>query len=116
MGQMSKIRVSGYALALGALLAAGGAAQADETGIAGIHSWVKMGRKTCFADHFHSGNGTGATRRQAERQAIQSWVDFTAWEYGSSWGHFSLAASKTVNCERTDSWACFVEARPCRRY
>lgn len=104
-------------LVMGVLLGAAGSAQADdETGIAGIHSWVKMGRKTCLADHFHTGNGTGATRTQAERQAIQSWVDFTAWEYGSAWGRYTIAASKKMSCEQSGGWSCFLEARPCRPF
>jgi hypothetical protein len=114
---MTKQGVSGLVLALGVLLATAGMAwPEEETGIAGIHSWVRMGRRTCLADHFHNGNGNGATRAQAERAAIQSWVDFTAWEYGGSWGRYSLAASKKMTCERSDSWTCFLEARPCRGY
>jgi hypothetical protein len=102
---------------LGVLLSTMGAARADdETGIAEIHTWVKMGRKTCLLDHFHSGTGNGATRAQAERQAVQAWADFTAWEYGISWGRYSIAASKKMSCERTGSWSCFLEARPCRRF
>jgi hypothetical protein len=91
-------------------------AGAEETGIAGIHSWVKMGRKTCMLDHFHYGNGRGPTRPQAERAAIQAWVDFTAWEYGSTWGRYSISASKKMTCERSDDWSCDLEARPCRPY
>jgi hypothetical protein len=111
---MRAIGVVGCALALGLLIGAGAAVQAEETGVAEIHSWVKAGHKTCLADHFHSGNGSGNTRQQAEKQAIQSWADFTAWEYGSSWGRYTLAASKKMSCERGDSWSCFVEARPCK--
>jgi hypothetical protein len=114
---MTKQGVSRCAAVLAVLLGTMGSAGAeDETGIAGIHSWVRVGRKTCLADHFHSGNGNGATRQLAEKQAVQAWADFTAWEYGSSWGHYSLAASKKMNCERTGSWSCFLEARPCRGY
>jgi hypothetical protein len=103
---------------MGILLGATGAAQAqaEETGLAQLHSWVKMGRKTCMTDHYHSGTGNGPTRVQAERDAIQSWVDFTAWEYGTPWGRYALSASKKMTCERTGSWTCFVEARPCRHY
>jgi hypothetical protein len=52
----------------------------EETGIAGIHAWVKIGRKTCMVDHFHDGSGAGPTRTMAERAAIRAWVEFTAWE------------------------------------
>jgi len=117
---MRKMGVRSCALVLGGvlgvLIGAGVAAQAEETGVAGIHSWVKIGRKTCLADHFHSGNGSGPTRPQAEKAAVQSWADFTAWEYGSTWGKYTVATSKKMTCERGDSWSCFVEARPCRPF
>ncbi len=113
---MTKRAMSGCVLVLSVLLGTAGMAQADETGIAGIHSWVKVGRRTCMTDHYHSGSGNGATRRLAEKAAIQSWTDFTAWEYGSSWGRYSLAASKSMNCDKSDGWSCFVEARPCRNH
>lgn len=88
-----------------------------ETGIAAIHSWVKIGRKTCMLDHFHDGSGTGRTRRQAQRAAIGSWRDFTAWEYGDPWGRYSIAASRKMTCSRqSPTWHCAVEARPCRPY
>jgi hypothetical protein len=111
---MTKLGARGLVLACGVLIGATAMVQAEETGIAGIHTWVKTGRKTCLADHFHNGSGTGATRPQAERAAIQSWVDFTAWEYGGSWGRYSLAASKKMTCSREEGWSCDVEARPCR--
>jgi len=113
---MMKLGVSRCAAVMAVLLGAMGAARAEETGIATIHTWVKVGHKTCLADHFHSGNGNGQTRVQAERQAVQSWADFTAWEYGSSWGRYSIAAAKKMNCEQSGSWSCFLEARPCRPY
>jgi hypothetical protein len=118
MRSMTRQEVGGLAVVMGILVVATGAAQAqaEETGLAQLHSWVKMGRKTCMVDHFHSGNGNAPTRGQAERQAIQSWGDFTAWEYGTPWGRYSIAASKKMTCERTGSWSCFVEARPCRSY
>ena len=114
---MTRQGIRGLALVMGILLGATGAAQAEETGIAEIHSWVKMGRKTCMADHYHSGTGNAETRGQAERQAIQSWVDFTAWEYGTPWGRYSIAASRKATCsQEAGSWRCGVEARPCRPY
>jgi hypothetical protein len=99
------------------LLAGGAVAQSQETGLAEIHIWVKVGRKTCMVDHFHDGSGTGKSRAEAERAAIRAWVEFTAWEYGPPWGRYSLAASKKATCSReSDSWRCGVEARPCRPY
>jgi hypothetical protein len=88
-----------------------------ETGIAKIHAWVKVGRKTCMLDHFHDGSGKGPARAQAERVAIRSWAEFTAWEYGESWGRYSVAASKKMTCSpMAVGWSCAVEARPCRPY
>lgn len=93
------------------------AMQAQETGVAEIHQWVRVGRKTCMLDHFHDGSGTGPSRRQAERAAITAWSEFTAWEYGSPWGRYSIAESKKMDCSRSGAgWNCAVQARPCRPY
>ena len=88
-----------------------------ETGVAKIHTWVKVGDKTCMLDHFHDGSGNGPTRSHAERAAIRSWAEFTAWEYGDSWRRYSVAASKKMTCSpRSAGWSCAVQARPCRPY
>jgi len=91
---------------------------AQETGVAEIHSWVKVGRKTCMLDHFHDGSGTGRTKREAERAAIVAWSEFTAWEYGTPWGRYAIAASRSANCSQQSrgSWSCAVQALPCRPY
>jgi hypothetical protein len=89
---------------------------AQQTGVAGIHGWAPVGRnKTCLATHFHSGNGSGKTKKDAERAAIRNWEAFTTWEYGESWGRYSLSASKTINCDRTSAseFSCQVSSRPC---
>ena len=113
---MRKLGVSAAALTI-ALLAGEAVGQSQETGIAEIHAWVKVGRKTCMADHFHDGSGTGPTRATAERAAIRSWAEFTAWEYGDPWGRYSIAASKKTTCaQESATWRCAVEARPCRSY
>jgi hypothetical protein len=92
-------------------------AHADETGVASIHTWIRVGRKTCMADHFHDGTGTARTRAGAHLAAIRAWSEFTAWEYGSSWGSYGLALSKSAKCARSSSgWSCTVQARPCRPY
>jgi hypothetical protein len=105
------------ALALCVSVPIAGPVRAQETGVASIHSWVKVGRKTCMLDHFHDGSGTGSTKKQAERAAIGAWTEFTAWEYGSPWGRYSIAVSKTMNCSQdTGSWSCHVQARPCRPF
>lgn len=88
---------------------------ADDTGLASIHTWRKIGKKTCFVDHYHDGNGTAATRDKAEASAIRNWVEFTALEYGSDWSSFGNAASKTMTCRQSMSeWICDLAAIPCR--
>ncbi|MBX9587967.1 MAG: hypothetical protein K2X43_01600 [Hyphomonadaceae bacterium] len=112
---MKKSAAGVCAFALLAMLAGGAAAQ--ETGVAGIHSWVKVGRKTCMLDHYHDGSGSGATRAQAERAAVAAWAEFTAWEYGGPWGRYSNAVSKSTRCSQgSGGWSCAVQARPCRPY
>jgi hypothetical protein len=95
------------------------AAVADETGFAGIHAWKKeKGRRICMADHFHEGSGVGKTRKEAEDVATRSWIEFTAFEYGTVWGNYKLAVSHTKNCREsaTTGWSCMVSARPCKRH
>jgi len=112
---MMKIAVCAAAVALGSL-APTGVAQAQDAGLAGLHDWVRVGGKTCMADHFHDGSGNGPTRAAAQAAAIRAWVDFTAWEYGSRWGSYANALSKTVSCSGAPgNYHCSVSARPCRR-
>jgi len=107
----------GVAALVMALVAGDALAQSQETGIAEIHSWTKVGRKTCMSDHFHDGSGSGASRVLAERAAVRAWVEFTAWEYGDSWGRYNMAVSKKATCSReSEGWHCAVEARPCRPF
>jgi hypothetical protein len=112
---MKKSMAGACALALALLGGAPGYAQ--ETGVAEIHPWVKIGRRTCMLDHFHDGSGSGANRAQAERAAIRSWTEFTVWEYGTPWGNYGVAVSKKMDCSGgRRGWSCAVEARPCRPY
>ena len=102
------------AVALGAILS-GQAAQAQETGLAGMHTWVRVGGKTCMLDHFHDGYGTGPTRAAAQRAAIRAWIDFTAWEYGGRWGSYGASVSKRMSCSGgAGSFSCSTSSRPCR--
>jgi hypothetical protein len=55
-------------------------AHAQETGLAGMHEWVRIGGRTCLLDHYHDGSGSGPTRAAAMRAAIGAWSDFTAFE------------------------------------
>lgn len=115
---MKKSGAVACALALFGLPAGSASAQQSaETGVAQIHEWVKVGRKSCMVDHYHDGNGNGRTRALAERSAIVSWSEFTAWEYGTPWGRYSIAVGKAMDCTPgSGGWSCHVQARPCRPY
>ncbi len=92
------------------------AAHADQTGAAGIHTWVKVGGKTCFDGHFHYGGSSGSFRSKelALKDAIGSWQGFTAFEYGTDWANFSISHKKQVSCsDGSSGWSCNVEAIPC---
>ena len=103
------------ALALGLLLVPGGAAVAQDTGLAGMHDWVRVGGRTCMRDHFHDGSGSGPTRAAAQRAAMRSWSDFTAWEYGNSWGSYGASLSKRMSCTGgPGNYSCDTSSRPCR--
>jgi hypothetical protein len=76
---------------------------------------VRIGGRTCFADHYHTGAGAGATKEAARQLAIRSWADFVDFEYGSAWARFSLAASARTNYTKEASgWSAVIEARPCK--
>jgi len=90
--------------------------RADETGLASIHDWKKVGRKTCFTDHRHYGSSAGhRSKKAAEVAAIKDWQGFTAFEYGTDWARYSLAIDRKNGCtSETSGWKCEVEATPCR--
>ncbi|HJZ43990.1 MAG TPA: hypothetical protein VJ233_09735 [Hyphomicrobiaceae bacterium] len=112
---MRKILVCAGVLALASVVVPGTGARAEDTGLAGMHGWVRVGGRTCMADHYHDGSGTGRTRASAQAAAIRAWVDFTAWEYGRAWGSYSAAVSKSMSCSGGGSnWSCSTSARPCR--
>lgn len=92
-------------------------AWAQETGIASIHQWRKVGKKTCMVDHFHDGTANGGNRKAAERAAIADWVGFTGLEYGGAWASWRIAAAKSVQCSGgVGAVSCSVQAIPCRPY
>jgi len=104
-------RAGAMALALAALPTT---VQAQD-GMAGMHSWVRIGGRTCMLAHFHDGSATGKTQAEAERAAITAWESFTAWEYSHRWGRYSNAVSKSKTCNGTrGEFSCTVSARPCR--
>jgi len=85
------------------------------TGIDNIHAQTRVGGKVCMSDHEHVGEGNLTSRKGAEAAAVRAWQDFTAFEYGSAWGKYTLAVGKTMNCASTSGrWTCNVTARPCR--
>lgn len=90
-------------------------AQAQDSGLASMHTLRKEGGKLCMADHFHAGSGEGATKAKARMAAIRSWADFTDFEYGRAWARFGRAASVTTRYTKAETgWSATVEARPCR--
>jgi len=105
------------ALAAAAVIACAVPAHADQTGLDAIHAQQREGGRTCMVDHYHYGSSAGkGSKKAATAAAIQSWADFTDFEYGSDWAHWGLAASKSVNCSNSgSSWGCDINARPCRR-
>jgi hypothetical protein len=109
------LRLSAAALTVLAMLP-GPEAKADDTGFASIHTWRKVGKKTCMLDHYHSGQGSGQTTKAAESAAIANWASFTSLEYGSDWASYKIAEKKTMKCAKEDatSWTCNTDALPCR--
>ena len=111
--KLEKILTTVFACA--SLAGASSAAVADDTGFAQIHSMVRVGGKTCFADHSHSGSGAGGNRKIAEMQAINSWYGFTAGEYGSDWANLNKAVKKSMKCSGSGAnCSCDLEATPCK--
>lgn len=108
-----RLMVCAGALAL-ALVSMPGAGHAQD-GLAGMHTWARIGGRTCMADHFHDGSGSGTTRAAAARNAIQAWQSFTAWEYSARWARYGSAVSRKLTCSGSrGSFSCNVSARPCR--
>jgi hypothetical protein len=102
------------ALIAPAALVASVPAGADETGMAGIHSWRKVGKKTCLVGHQHSGAGSGQSKRAAEAQAVSSWASFTDLEYGSDWANINVAVEKIMRCGPSmGGFQCDLLATPC---
>jgi hypothetical protein len=109
-------KVLGRLFAAAALITFASAANAQETGLSGMHDQRVEGGRVCMSDHFHYGSSSGQrSRRAAETAAMQSWADFTVLEYGSPWGSARTAASRGMKCSQSGSgWSCDFEARPCR--
>lgn len=110
----------GYVFQIGGIfaaltLAAAVPALADNTGFDSIHGKIRVGGKSCFDGHSHSGNGFGSSRKAAEVEAIKSWAGFTAGEYGSDWANINKAIQKSMRCSQSSAgWSCDLDATPCR--
>lgn len=78
---------------------------------------VRRGAVYCQGDHLHYGSSNSfKSRRQAMRDAIESWAGFTVFEYGSEWGHWRLSRNKKVNCGKSGGlWKCSIQSTPCRK-
>lgn len=92
------------------------AASADETGLASMHEWKRVGKLTCYAEHTHYGSSAGhRDKKSATAAAIKDWAGFTAFEYGTTWANFNKATAKKIGCSQSPSgWGCEIEARPCK--
>ncbi len=92
-------------------------AYAHETGFVNIHELRRYGRYLCTVSHEHAGVGnTKKTKKLAIRSAVRKWSNFTAWEYGPTWGKWRYARGKSVSCKGAKgAVSCTVTARPCKR-
>lgn len=110
----------GLSLVLAATMAASvcvPVAIADDTGVASsLHALRREGGRVCMTDHWHYGSsGVQSTKKRAQMDAIRSWADFTAFEYGTDWARWYRARSRKVSCSRASGgYRCDVEARPCK--
>jgi hypothetical protein len=101
--------------AAAALALTAGGALSDETGFADSHEQRREGGRLCLSDHAHSGYGEGKTKSSASAAAIKSWAEFTAFEYGTSWARYTLAAGKSTKfTKEAKGWSANIEARPCK--
>ncbi len=113
---MSLFRMQLCPVAAALCFCVAGLAHADETGLADLHEWKKVGKLICFVDHTHYATSTGAPdKKTATAEAVASWQSFTDLEYGSDWASFSKATAKRISCQNlARGWSCDVQARPCR--
>ena len=112
---MRSLTASSCGCAIALVLSLATAPALAQEGLANLHSWVRIGNRICFTDHFHNGSGTGATQKQAMASAIQDWAGFTGWEYGAHWAVWALAETKRASCVPSGgAWSCQIEARPCK--
>jgi hypothetical protein len=105
-------------LLLSTVVAAAGCttALANDTGFAASsHDLRREGGRLCIVGHTHGGEGGGGSKSVALVQAIRSYANSTASEYGSDWGNWGRSAIKRVTYTKAgDTWMATAEARPCR--
>ena len=89
---------------------------ADETGLAGIHSFRRESGRTCFADHWHTwSGGVQKTKPAALAAAVQGWEPASRTWNTAPTGHISRAPPRKRSVlEASDGFGCTVEARPCK--
>jgi hypothetical protein len=107
----------GVALAVaGSAFLTAGVASAQETGLHKIHDLARQKGKLCMVDHEHAGESPPSGNKSvAVKLAINKWVQFTADEYGKSWGSWKAAAGKKETCSGgPGNVVCMVTARPCK--
>jgi hypothetical protein len=93
-------------------------ALAEDTGLAtALHDSARKGNLLCLTEHEHLGSSSAQpSEKAAIAVAITTWRQFTAWEYGSSWARWDIAAGKQIKCSRSPSgFSCDVVARPCKQ-
>lgn len=102
-------------LTAGVLVAGASTLPLSAQGLLDLHDLRVEGGRQCIVGHFHQGSGSGTTKQAAEISAMNSWGDFTAWEYGREWGNFRISASRSMSCAPgLSGWTCNADARPCR--
>ena len=91
-------------------------ALANDTGFAqSTHELRREGGRLCQVGHFHGGSGSGGTKSVALTYALKIYSDTTSDEYGTDWGKWDKAASKSIKYDKTgDGWTATVLARPCK--
>ena len=109
-------RFTKFAVACACATAASIPALANDTGFAAsTHVLRHEGGRLCQVDHFHGGSGSGGTKGVALTYALKVYYDTTSDEYGTDWGHWDRAASKSVKYDKTaDGWTASVLGRPCK--
>jgi hypothetical protein len=58
--------------------------------------------------------GNHAVKAQASQKSRANWTNSVKDQFGLSWSVWSIAATKTVNCNKSGAkWICLASAKPC---